>query len=79
MTAVLSENELRAHHVFVKTDNPFQRAVRLRQALWREEQGYPVGLHRGQPLGSRLTLDGAEEILRETLDPQLCHPGTLRP
>jgi len=54
---------LRAHHVFVKADNPFQRTVRLRQALWREKQGYPIGLHRGQPLGTRLRMPEAKQDL----------------
>jgi hypothetical protein len=63
MPASPPEDLLRSHHAFVKSDNPFQRTVRLRQALWREERGYPVGLHRGVPLGTRLKMPDAEEHL----------------
>lgn len=63
MTTAPSEELLRSHHVFVKSDNPFQRTVRLRQALWREKQGYPVGLHRGVPLGTRLQMPDAKQQL----------------
>jgi len=63
MTSSPPENLLRNHRAFVKSDNPFQRTVRLRQALWREKRGYPIGLHRGVPLGTRLLMPGAEEHL----------------
>jgi hypothetical protein len=63
MTSSPPEDLLRNHHAFVKSDNPFQRTVRLRQALWREKRGYPIGLHRGVPLGTRLLMPGAEEHL----------------
>ena len=63
MTSSPHEDLLRNHHAFVKSDNPFQRAVRLRQAFWREKRGYPIGLHRGVPLGTRLLMPGAEEHL----------------
>ena len=63
MTPLRPEDLPRSHHAFVKSDNPFQRAVRLRQALWREKRGYPIGLHRGVPLGTRLLMPGAEEHL----------------
>jgi hypothetical protein len=74
---------LDAHHVLIKTDNPFQQRARLLQALWREEEGLPVGEHRGGPLGSRLAMPDARERLtnyltdtirqvvrREVLDPE---------
>ena len=51
------------HHVWVPSDNDFQRRARLLQALWREEKGYPVGLHNDLPLGSRLAMPFAEESL----------------
>jgi hypothetical protein len=63
MTASPPDDLLRSHHAFVKSDNPFQRTVRLRQAMWREKQGYPVGLHRGQPLGTRLQMPDAKDRL----------------
>jgi hypothetical protein len=63
MAAAPSENLLRSHHAFVKSDNKFQRSVRLRQALWRERHGHPIGLHRGQPLGTRLQMPDAKKHL----------------
>jgi hypothetical protein len=54
---------LSAHDVFVKKDNPFQRTVRLRQALWREKQSYPIGLNDGRPLGTRLRMPDAKQQL----------------
>jgi hypothetical protein len=47
---------LQLHNVLVAGDNAWQRRARLAQALWRESAGLPAGEHRGQPLGSRLTL-----------------------
>jgi hypothetical protein len=57
------ETLLAEHHVLVPTDNPFQRRARLLQALWRHEQGLPIGEHRGRPLGSRLALPAAKVTL----------------
>lgn len=34
---------LRDHAVFETTDNRFRTAARLRQALWRESEGLPMG------------------------------------
>jgi hypothetical protein len=63
----MSEAAVRAlalqHHVLVAADNPFQRRARLLQALWREEQGLPIGEHRGEPLGSQLAMPEAREGL----------------
>src|SRR5690349_508732 len=28
--------------------------------MWREKRGFPIGLHQGQPLGSRLKMPDAE-------------------
>lgn len=55
------------HHVLIKTDNTFQRRARLLQALWRERQGYQVGLHGDIPLGSRLAMPFAEQTLSNYL------------
>lgn len=63
---------LQRHHAYVPSDNDFQRRARLLQSLWREEQGLPIGEHRGQPLGSRLTLPGAKDTLANYLT------GTIR-
>ena len=38
MTPLRPEDLPRSHHAFVKSDNAFQRTVRLRQALWREKR-----------------------------------------
>lgn len=54
---------LAEHHVLVPSDSVFPRKARLLQALWREDHGFPIGSHRGQPLGSRLVMPGAEERL----------------
>jgi hypothetical protein len=58
---------LRAHHVLVSGDNSFQRRARLLQALWREDEGLPIGEQRGRPLGSRLLMPRAEERLENYL------------
>jgi hypothetical protein len=63
MTTAPTDDLLRRHHAFVKSDSPFQRTVRLRQALWREKQGHPIGLHRGLPLGTRLQMPDAKTHL----------------
>ena len=62
---------LDAHHVHVRGDNPWQQRARLHQALWRERQSLPVGLHNGSPLGSRLDTSVAQPPeLRNYLSPQ---------
>ena len=63
ITASPPADLLRSHHAFVKSDNGFQRTVRLRQALWREKRGYPAGLHGDQPLGTRLQMPDAKTHL----------------
>lgn len=51
-------------HADEATDtSEFRRRARVLQTLWREEQGYPCGQHRGLPLGSRLPMPWAEETL----------------
>jgi hypothetical protein len=57
---VIERETLRDHHAFVAGDNAWQQRARLTQALWRERQGLPAGLHRDAPLGSRLTPADAE-------------------
>jgi hypothetical protein len=58
-----TEELLRAYDAFVASDHPFKREARFRQALWREKHGFPVGLHRARPLGSRLAMPEAEHHL----------------
>ncbi len=51
------------HHALVPSDNGFQAEARLRQAMWRERQGYLIGEHNGRPLGSRLAMPFAKDTL----------------
>ena len=67
MWAKQADEELDRHHVLVRTDDAFQRRARLRQALWREERGLPIGQHGGRPLGSRLAMPAASEALSNYL------------
>lgn len=53
--------------VFIASDSAFQRRARLMQSLWRDVQGYPIGEHRGTPLGSRLAMPWAEDTLANYL------------
>ncbi len=62
----------RKHHAFVPSDNTFQRRARVLQALWREEQGLPIGDHRGRLLGSRIAMPEAQNLLSNFLT------GTIR-
>jgi len=57
----------RQYHVLVKSDNDFKRQARVLQSMWRESRGYPIGAHRGQPLGSRLAMPWAKETLANYL------------
>ncbi len=63
----LEPSVLRKHHALVPTDNAFQQRARLLQALWREQHGLPVGLHRGEPLGSLIELEHAKRTLANFL------------
>ncbi len=64
MPATPSEDLLRAHYAYVASDSHlFKRLGRLRQAFWREKHGFPIGLHRDRPLGSRLKMPDAERHL----------------
>jgi len=60
------------YEAYVKSDDrDFQRKARILQSMWREEQGYEVGVHLGKngekPLGSRLVMPWAEETLSNYL------------
>jgi len=57
----------REYHAMVPGDSLFQRRARVLQSLWRAEQGYEAGTHRGRPLGSRLPMPWAEESLANYL------------
>jgi len=54
---------------FVAGDVRWQRELRRRQSAWREAQGYPIGLHKGRPLGSRLAMPDAETNLWNFVTP----------
>ena len=55
--------------VLEKNDkNQFQRRARILQSLWREKHGYPIGEHRGRPLGSTLAMPWAKDSLANFLD-----------
>nr|WP_137828331.1 hypothetical protein [Methylobacterium sp. L1A1] len=43
---LVPEALLRQHACFISGDTRYRAAARLRQSLWREEQGLPAGLHR---------------------------------
>ena len=68
----MSEENLRAHHIWVPTDNTFQKQCRLQQALWREAQGLPIG-HKpnGEPLGSRIAMLRAKQLLENFISPTI--------
>jgi len=63
MLVAPTDDILAQHHALVRSDNEWQRTARLRQALWREANGLPIGEHRGKPLGSRIAMPFAKETL----------------
>lgn len=69
MTDALTRVET-LHHCR-EAGNAFQRRARLLQSIWREGQGYPMGIHTGRHgerlLGSRLVMPWAEETLANYL------------
>lgn len=60
---LITKDILVEHQALIGRDNEFQREARLRQALWREARGLPIGLHKGKPLGSRLAMPFAQDTL----------------
>jgi len=64
----------------------FRRKARVLQSLWRIEQGFPCGVHRGRKLGSRLPMPWARETLanfltdgvREVVQAEVCDPVRSR-
>jgi hypothetical protein len=66
----ISEENLRAHHVWVPRDSAFQKQCRLQQALWREANSIPIG-HKpnGDLLGSRIEWPRAKERLENFITP----------
>lgn len=61
------DDVLEKHHVLVPSDGAFQRRARLLQALWREEHDFPIGMHRGRKMGSRIEADHARSTLANFL------------
>jgi hypothetical protein len=63
-----TREQLERHHAWVSGDLPWQRQLRLLQALWREQQQLPIGMHprngdESRPLGSRIAAGDAEDDL----------------
>lgn len=59
-------NILKTHKVNEPNDSRFKAAARLLQALWREDKGFPIGIHRNpkkkqRKLGSRLETQCAKQ------------------
>src|SRR5213595_1495730 len=71
----LDRDRLREHHVWVKSDSPFQQRARLLQALWREDEGLQIGLRSPkksqETLGSRLAMPEARTTLTNFLTPTI--------
>jgi hypothetical protein len=66
--ATPTSEELGRHKVAVDGDAPWQRVLRLSQALWREKQGLPIGTKSdGQELGTRIAMPDAEGDLSNFL------------
>jgi hypothetical protein len=62
---VPSREQLERHHAWVSSDLPWQRHLRLLQALWREQRQLPIGRHprdseESRPLVSRIAAPDAE-------------------
>lgn len=68
-----SLDDLARHYdAFERVDkSTFQRQARVLQSIWREEQGFPIGVQRSRanvrPLGSRLKMPWAENTLANYL------------
>ena len=65
---VPSQEQLERHHAWVSGEAQWRGTLRLMQALWREEQGLPIGRHprsgsSSRPLGSRIAMPEAKESL----------------
>jgi hypothetical protein len=57
------------YNAFVKSDRKgFRRRARILQSIWRTEREYPMGEHKGRPLGSRLAVSWAEKHLSNYLN-----------
>jgi hypothetical protein len=68
---------LRKHRVLEKFDNRFRACARLLQALWRETQDLPIGIHEGpegrqRRIGSLISTTAADAG-RNFLSPEIAH------
>ncbi|HAV10004.1 MAG TPA: hypothetical protein DCX22_00040 [Dehalococcoidia bacterium] len=64
------------YQAYEETDHSeFRRKARILQSMWREEQGYSIGEHKGndgiRQLGSRLKMPEAENELLNYLSPTI--------
>jgi len=66
---MLSLDELaRQYSAYEKSDtSDFQRKARILQSMWREEQNYKIGEHRGKKRGNYLRMPWAKETLSNYL------------
>jgi len=82
-------DKLEIVHHCQQPGSDFQRRARLLQSIWREQQGYEMGVHRGRSLGSRLRWPWAKEtranyltetireVVRDEVTPQAKAEGKL--
>lgn len=61
------EGILRKHQVFEPADSRFRSAARLRQALWREQNGWPIGGY--------VTAEGKRRVLGNCVNPKAARAG----
>lgn len=66
--APIDDELLERHHVLVPGDDPVQQRMRLLQAQWREERGYPMGWRDGRPDGASLDPEFAARSLATFVD-----------
>ena len=74
---LVPESILRRFRVLEKHDTRFRSCARLLQALWRESQGLPIGIHQGRDgrhrrLGSLIST-AAADAGRNFLSPAIAH------
>lgn len=66
----LPEQLLKSKHVFYR-EKQWQRLLRLSQAIWRENRGFPIGFKGETPVGNWIELDYARESGCNFLSPEI--------